>query len=147
MMHAPTHVVSSRRFQAGVGSLLAALTIVLAAGCGDGTYPVRGTVTFDGQPVPEGTISFVPDDPALAPDAGPIEDGRFNVFVKPGPKRVEIRASRPVQFPDPNDPDAAALREDYIPARYNSSTELTAEVTAGGGNEFTFDLHSGGAGP
>lgn len=133
--------------RAGVGSLMAALTSLMLIGCGDGTHSVRGTVTFDGRPVEEGTISFVPDDPALASDAGRIENGRFHLHVKPGSKRVEIRASRPVQFPDPNDPDAAGLKEDYIPPRYNTETELTAEIAAGGGNEFVFELHSGGPPP
>ncbi len=139
--------IRRRRFGRGRLGLLAVLSAsVLAIGCGDGRQPVQGTVTFDGQPVPDGTISFVPIDPALGPDAGRIENGRFHLVAKPGPKRVEIRASRPVQSPDPRDPDAANLREDYIPRRYNAETELTAEVTAGGSNEFPFELHSGGAG-
>ena len=33
-------------------------------------------------------------------------------------------------------------REQYVPARYNSETTLTSEVTADGENAFTYDLTS-----
>ena len=146
MKHLRSNVTDSLRGGLGWGRLALLVVLpasLLALGCGDGRYPVRGTVTFDGRPVADGVISFVPDNPALASDAGRIEAGRFHVYAKPGPKRVEIRASRPVQSPDPRDPDGPNLREDFIPPRYNTETELTAEVTASH-NEFRFELHSGG---
>jgi hypothetical protein len=57
----------------------------------------------------------------------------------PGPKRVEIRASRPVR-PNKNDPEAAGMREDFIPARYNDASTLTQEISAESGNVVKFDL-------
>ncbi len=118
----------------------ALLTLPALVGCGDGKTVVSGTVTFDGQSVEVGTISFVPQDTSQASDAGKIVDGRFSVLATPGAKKVVIRASRPAENVAPNDPDAAALREDYIPARYNSQTELTAELPADG--DLQFDLRS-----
>jgi len=35
----------------------------------------------------------------------------------------------------------AVPRVPYIPARYNSASELTAEVTQGGPRDLHFDLH------
>jgi hypothetical protein len=45
---------------------LAAATILAAAGCGGGSsdvprFNVSGTVTYKGQPVPDGVIQFLPD--------------------------------------------------------------------------------------
>ncbi|MFM1904584.1 MAG: hypothetical protein RLZZ440_2484 [Planctomycetota bacterium] len=55
---------------------------VIAIGCGSSgpvRYDVSGTVTFDGQPVPVGTITFVPVSGNTGPggSAG-IEGGRFD---------------------------------------------------------------------
>jgi hypothetical protein len=36
----------------------------------------------------------------------------------------------------------AELAKELIPAKYNSSTTLTAEVKKGGSNDFTFTLES-----
>ena len=63
---------------------LAALGCFAMAGCsGDKNtyYNVSGTVTYDGNPVPKGTIQFLPD--ATKQNAGPagfanIENGQFD---------------------------------------------------------------------
>lgn len=112
-------------------------------GCGgDGKYPVTGTVTFNGEPIPDdhtGYVTFTPVDPAIGPDAGPIEmGGRFSFRSAPGDKRVEIFIDRP------KGQTVAVMgapeREPYIPRRYNEETELTATVAPGGPNEFRFDM-------
>ena len=66
--------------------------LILAAGCGpspDGPvrYQVSGTVTYDGQPVPNGFISFAPDSTAgnKGPGGGaPIDQGRFKTDANRG---------------------------------------------------------------
>ncbi|MDZ7618561.1 MAG: hypothetical protein U1E05_16275 [Patescibacteria group bacterium] len=118
------------------------LASLLATGCGDGTCAVHGTVRFDGQPLPEGVISFIPDDPARPPDAGAIREGQFALRAMPGRKQVAIRASRTARHANPNDPDGAYLREDYIPTRYNTATQLAVEIAADGDNEFVFELQA-----
>jgi hypothetical protein len=116
-------------------------TLLIAGGCGTSgpeTYPVSGTVTFNGTDLPEGYITFTPQDAAQAPDAGEIKDGRFAFRAKAGPKKVEIQASRPV---GPENPIMGQRpQEQYIPEKYNVASELTAEVTADGENEFQFSL-------
>ena len=49
-----------------LASLLIFATFAFSCGSDDGLgkrYPVSGTVTYKDQPVPKGSISFVPDDP------------------------------------------------------------------------------------
>lgn len=45
---------------------LTILTLSLISGCSGGStlYPIGGSATFDGRPIPSGTISFVPDNEA-----------------------------------------------------------------------------------
>jgi len=70
----------------------AACLVLIIAGCskpppGPARYSVRGKVTFDGKPVPRGTIAFEPD--TQAGNSGPggygvIVDGRFATHPKMG---------------------------------------------------------------
>ncbi len=124
-------------------SFLSRLTVVFAlllfAGCaGDGKYPVSGTVTWNGEPIPDGHIIFTPVDAALGPDAVQFSAGKFSFRASPGEKRVEIFADRPLGKPDPV--MNVVAHEQYIPTRYNEETELVADVTPGGSNDFQFDL-------
>jgi hypothetical protein len=70
---------------------LAALCILATAGCGsDGPrrYEISGTVTYDGQPVPKGFITILPDDSKGndGPGGGaPIENG---VYCTPAGKGI-----------------------------------------------------------
>jgi hypothetical protein len=72
--------------------LVVALSLGAAAGCGGGSgTTVTGTVTFNGQPVESGTISFVPEDGKSAPAGGEVRNGSFSVKnVSPGKNRVEV---------------------------------------------------------
>lgn len=123
----------------------------LVAGCGSGggpaTYAASGTVKFDGQPLKTGDIQFEPETPGLAPDAGQIVNGSYSLKVKAGKKKVKITAAR--EIPGKSTKGAMGediiAKEDFIPANYNSQTELTAEVKASGSNTFNFDLKGTGA--
>jgi hypothetical protein len=129
-----------RRFLAG----LVVATALVAGGCtdhGPARYRVQGSVRFDGQPVEKGEILFAPVDKGIAPDAGRIDQGRYEVLVKAGKKRVEIRASRPVVSGKPN--PMGPVYHDYIPERYNARTKLTAEVKPDGENRFDYELKVG----
>jgi hypothetical protein len=115
---------------------------LLLVGCGSGprTYKVVGTVTLDGEPLPDGDIQFLPQDRALSIDGGRVEDGEFEFQAKPGTKKVSIRAARPA--PGLKAVNGDPINVDYIPDRYNSKTTLTAEVAAKDKNEFEFKLTS-----
>ncbi len=116
--------------------LIAALS---AGGCGDSRRQrVEGTVTFDGQPIADGYICLTPMEGTPGPTAGgPIVDGRFTIAAEKGPFagkfRAEVTASRPgkrMVF-DPETGQNVAAREQFIPAKYNSQSELTVTLAAG----------------
>ena len=104
-------------------------------------YRVSGTVTFDGQQIPKVYLVLRPADETRAADGGKIVDGRFEFLANPGAKNVVIDASRP----EPIDPEMESPRPIfYIPSRYNTKTELTAEVKTEGENRFEFVLMAEG---
>lgn len=122
--------------------LVTAIGVVIGfqTGCGPTgpkTYPISGTVTYNGQPLPDGTIVLLA--PGEVDESGPITAGKFAFSAKAGPKRVKIMASRPDGPVDPQ-MGVAPLKQ-YIPAKYSSEqTELAIEVSESGKNEFPFDL-------
>lgn len=115
--------------------------VPLTGGCGPSgptTYPVSGTVTFNGEPLPDGYITFVPEDASVGPEGSAIENGEFSFRAREGKKKVKIEASR---FVGPVNPVMGLTpKEQYIPDRYNVNSELAEEVTADGDNRFTFEL-------
>lgn len=113
----------------------AALLCVGICGCtssSDGLEPVEGTVTFDGQPVEDGRIQFRGKIDSRAFSA-PIVAGKYATELPVGTSSVEITASRPIpgKFDESNPGERVPVGEMYIPAKYNSQTELTAEITSG----------------
>ena len=116
----------------------------LWVGCGRSgpqTYEVSGHVTLGGQPVAAGQILFRAADGSEAGWAGQIVDGRYTLRSTPGKKRVEITATREVRMAAKSASGEPALNfESYIPQKYNSQSELTADVTADGRNQFDFPL-------
>jgi hypothetical protein len=145
--------VPLRRMSCWAAILLLGL---LATGCGDGKVGVRGTVTFDGQPVQSGVISFEPADGRGPNTGGAITDGRFELSgpaeATPGLKIVRIRASRPTGRKIESGPPAppGTLVDElkaYIPSQYNAKSTLTTEIVAGKVNEVSFDLQSSRTAP
>jgi hypothetical protein len=130
---------SARTGTLPVAALAALLFALVGCSAGDGKIPVSGVVTFDGSPMPDGYVTFTPA-AGGTPEAAPIAAGKFELGVKPGAHRVEIEASRFVG--EKNEIMGLQPREQYVPARYNSETTLTSEVTADVENVFTFDLTS-----
>lgn len=105
---------------------------------GPPTYTVTGEVTYNGQPLSKGQISFMPKDGQVAPTGGVIVDGKYTLSSLPGDKHVEITASREEGQVDPA--MGKAPQRQYIPAKYNTATTLDANVTSGGPNKFDFHL-------
>lgn len=118
--------------------------ICLLIGCNTETEvkrsEVTGKVTWDGKPLPDGTISFDVGDGAV-PGNGEIKDGVYKLAAKPGKNRVVIRAYKI----DPNikktDVRPVDDRVNYIPATYNDKSTLTADVSEAN-KSFDFDLSS-----
>ena len=131
-------------------TVLVVLSIGLS-GCGGSDGPQRGAVggkiTLDGEPVPEGAITFLPIAPNKGPAAGgAFKDGQYDVSAANGPvagkNRVEISASRKTgrQVPGPMG-GMVDERESIIPEQYNKSSTLEIDVQPGK-NVFDFDLKS-----
>jgi len=127
-------------------SVAALLLAASLAGCGgvvDDSVPISGSVTLDGAPLPSGTITFLPSD-GVGPSAGAqIAEGKYETRAVPGPKQVTIVAQREKAggTAAPN-PHAGPPTEQYLPAKYNTRTELKADVPAEGSETVDFALTS-----
>ena len=127
---------------------VALATIVAAlSGC-DGnprTGTVRGTVTYRGKPVPNGTVSFIPDaGPSATGELKP--DGSYALTTYrggdgavPGKYRVIVVAMQDMadRLPEDRNP----LPPPIVPLRYTSlaTSDLRAEIAAGE-NTVNFEL-------
>jgi hypothetical protein len=84
------------------------------------------------QPVIEGQIAFHPADGKGSSAAGRIEYGSYSLKVSPGEKIVEIFGQReiPGRYGEELvDGKKVLMREEYIPARYNTKSELRVTVS------------------
>jgi hypothetical protein len=113
--------------------------VIAASGCSPSEFvEVTGTVSWKGKSVEIGEIIFAPHDQSIAPAAGRIRGGSYNLLSKPGKMRVSIQAVRKTGKRDPQ--EGFEITELYIPRRFNEESELVAEVTADGDNHFDFKL-------
>ena len=123
----------------------------LASGCGEAgdglaREAVSGSVTLDGQPLKSGSINFLPDGPGSPQGGGaPIIDGKYTVAkamgLVPGKYKVTI-SSAGGPPPAGEAPGGGAMAKESVPAKYNASSTLTAEVKAGQSTPIDFALES-----
>jgi len=120
--------------------LFGGLALVLAGG-GPSLHTVSGTVTFKGEPVPEGNIAFLPDGGPGTGTSGPISKGEYSVRAPAGKYKVEITASKMMPLPRGQTGMDGAKEEvqQYIPDRYNVKTELKADVPGQNPHNFTLE--------
>ena len=129
-----------------VGSLLA----MLATGCGssDKLGTVTGTVTLDGKPLPQASVTFSRGQGRMSVGTTD-EQGRYKLLytvnqqgAEPGTHTVSITTQI---YAVSGEADLAAVegRQELLSPRYNEKTELTAEVKPGR-NTIDFDLTSTG---
>ena len=128
------------------------LSVVLAAllclGCGrsNGRVEVSGAVTLDGSALESGVISFLSPEKKLPAADAAIHAGQYEISAErgllPGKYLVAIDAADPGQAAARPDHPAMNIPISKIPLRYNGETELSAEVSAGGINQFDFALTS-----
>ncbi len=119
---------------------------IILTGCGGDGVAVSGRVIFDGEPIPEGTITFISADETTleSPVQANIIDGQFVIeSLQPGNYNVAVRATRSAGQvpPEPGTTERVDRYEQYIPVNYNSRTELTAEI-AGDVDNLQFELKS-----
>ena len=115
-----------------------ALAMAFVTGCAEPThYKVVGEVTWQGQPVEDGQVVFLPEDGTLHPTAAKIVNGRYEVLAPPGRMKVEIHGQKDMGY-------NAAMHQNtkapYIPAEYNAQTTLTFDVQRNDENRADFHL-------
>jgi hypothetical protein len=73
-------------------------TLLVLPGCG-GATTVSGTVTYEGEPIQEGWVTFLPADGAGSEAGAKITDGQYHVeAIAPGEKTVQIVGVKEVPF-------------------------------------------------
>jgi hypothetical protein len=116
----------------------------LLLGCG-GALSVSGTVTYDGKPIEDGQISFLPVDGKGTPAGAPIVGGKYRIDkgLDVGQRRVEILGNRKVEI-DPKSPEAERYGSikhkvigDLVPADAIGNNQKV-DVTE---SSRTFDFH------
>ena len=110
---------------------------------------VSGTVTLDGQPLANATMSFLPDDGQLEPAfARTDQQGKYTLQqtetvggATPGSYKVRITTYEPPITE--SDPPVAGAPE-RVPTKYNIKTELAATIKKVENNVIDFPLDSNG---
>lgn len=136
--------------------LSAVLTLSFISGCkgnANGTVPVDVTVTYNGSPVHEAIVVFVPEDMqnGTAANGATNEKGvaklssfEKNDGAKPGKYLVSIEKVTMEEVRDPKNEDNILENKVtyHIPQIYGvrEQSGLTAEVIAGQKNSLTFEL-------
>jgi hypothetical protein len=119
------------------------------AGCSGGPkrYAVSGEVKWRGQPLDQGSITFLPAAPSLGSSGGAaIKDGRYSLSARdgllPGSYKVMINSADPkgVADPDALPGPSGPLPKDRVKPKYNAQTVLTAEVKPEGPNTFNYEV-------
>ena len=119
-----------------VGACL--LPLIGCGESGDSRLPNRneisGTVTLDGEKIDDGSITFFSEKDAARgiQASASIKDGKYEILVTPGPKKVKI--SQTVET-KPN------FFENMVPAKFNTKTTLEADVNEEN-RQFDFELLS-----
>ncbi len=121
------------------------VVFIVLTGCNSSDLAlVKGKVTLNGKPVPNGTVNFIPDNPGpsatgeLKPDGTyALTTNKLDDGAKPGTYKVVIVAmeDQSGKLPEEKSPLPAAI----VPLKYTSlaTTELTATVEK---KENTIDL-------
>jgi hypothetical protein len=119
-------------------------------GCSAKPMEIAGTVSYAGEPVPEGTIQFEPVDRKSNTLGASIRDGQYRVeirgeLVRPTTYLVRIEGMRKTGKKVHSGPpfDDSTLVEEiaqYLPTVYNSASTLKRELTADARQQVDFDL-------
>lgn len=117
---------------------LVLLTVVGCGPSGPAKYPVAGLIQFQGKPIPQGTLTLIPQSSQARTTVAQIVDGKYDAEITEGKWNVNIQAVRET---GPINPALGeAPREQYIPAKYNGESKLSITVPSEQ-SEFNFDLN------
>jgi hypothetical protein len=113
-------------------------------GCSGDRVGVEGRVTYAGEPLALGTITFIPESEKAIKGGGTITNGRYQIEPRfglmPGLHRVEIRWAKPTGRKTKNEfGEILDVRGEGLPDKYHSKSTLTATINRGT-NTINFDL-------
>jgi len=117
----------------------------VTAGCSSsGAAAVEGKVSYGGEPIDVGTITFLPQAESAVKTGGLIDKGVYRVDAKigpsPGPHRVEIRWAKGTGKKSKNEfGEEIERRQEGLPEKYHAQSMLTAEIKPGK-NVIDFEL-------
>jgi len=142
------------RFASLASASAVALVLLSLSGCGSSDNlpreAISGSVAIDGKPLDSGLVMFLPDGADIATQGGAsLVAGKYSIprdqGLVPGKYKVAVSASdggAETQVDNTNNaPGMPPIpRKEIIPKEFSTGTMLTAEVKAGGPNEFNFNL-------
>lgn len=132
--------------------MLLPIAAVALGGCdiakSRGWASIQGSVSYEGQPVGDGKITFLPQAPNGRAVSSEIHKGTYSIPSKlklaGGEYYVQIAGYRPTGKKGTPSPYGSntdlEIHEQYIPAVYNNRTELTASIDTGETKTLNFDL-------
>jgi len=126
-----------------LGLALYALLTAIWLGCepSDGLVSISGTIKVDGQPAEKGAITFDPVDGKAQTGGGQISGGSYTARVATGKMKVKITVPKVIgkrkAYDTPDSPEIPQYGES-LPAKYNTATELTRDITKA--DKIDFDL-------
>lgn len=129
----------------GLWFVISALLLPLCLGCQHQGCPVQGEVTFEGQPVEDGTVTFEPADGQGPTAGGRISTGRYSIDSDaaplPGKKIVRIFGVRKTGRRFNN--FMTGMTDEVVPCIpnvYNSRSTLSCELARNGQSQMDFHL-------
>ena len=109
------------------------------SGCGPSgpeRVPLSGTVTYNGKPIADGRINFMPTKESAVPMSGAvIENGQYRVDAKGGVPvgthtvRIEAYGGSPA----PGQVLKPGSRPQYLPRKFNVNSQLEITIEPGSG--------------
>ena len=128
---------------------LLGIAVLALAGCGSNQIPIGGTVTLDGKPLTEGSISLEPVDGVGPTTGGKITNGKYELICSaaplPGKKTVRISGAFKTGRRIPAGPPlpAGTMIDEIgvrVPDAYNTNSTLTCEISRDGPKEIDFNM-------
>ena len=90
-------------------SLATAFLLVIVSGCQQATT-ISGEVTYEGQPLKKGNITFQPADGHGPSSGGQIVDGHYRLTATPGAKKVHVNGLETVKYNMSNPTEAGLAK-------------------------------------
>jgi hypothetical protein len=136
-----------RRHVCAFGIIVGLLAFVGCQGAGADRQEVKGSVTFKGKPLAQGTIQFDPEPagPDTAMAVTSIQAGQYDFpragGLKPGMYKVIISSATGAKVKEDEPPgESGEPTRELIPPDYNVTTNQKVEVKAGVPNQFDFKI-------